>query len=111
MSLVLKKLGLEGRAGAPADLAKIIGMPPYSEGSISLVRRWIRGAHGPSFDYTMAMLSAAGLLAPEADRAWKGIESDPMQAARDAAVAAAEAEEGSERAARSVRRRPKRATG
>lgn len=110
MALVLRQLNLDERPGAPAHLAKLIGMPPYSEGSISLVRRWIRGAHGPSFDYTMEMLSAAGLLTPEADRAWKGVEADPAAEARAAGELAEQASVSAGRAARIAQSREKRET-
>lgn len=89
VQLVMTRLGLE-RA---ADLAKALEMPPYSEGSISLIRRWIRGEHGPSFEYTMAMLSKAGLLTPEADAAWRGVRLSAKEEAEAAAAAAREAED------------------
>jgi hypothetical protein len=88
VELVMEKLG----ASSAAALAKELEMPPYSEGSVSLVRRWIRGEHGPSFDYTMLMLSKAGLLTAEAERAWLGLEADPKAEARAAAEKAREAE-------------------
>lgn len=111
MALVLKRLGLEGEPGAPGQLAKIIGMPPYSEGSVSLIRRWIRGDHGPSFDYTMTLLSKAGLLTAEAERAWSGTAKPAAEAARAAAESAAEAEDQAARAGRAGRPRRGRQTG
>jgi hypothetical protein len=106
VTLVMNKLGVTGAA----DLAKELEMPPYSEGAVSLVRRWIRGEHGPSFDYTMSMLSKAGLLTPEADRAWKGLAPDAAGAARAAAAAAREAEAKLEDQ-RGRAKQPRRKTG
>jgi hypothetical protein len=103
MALVMKKLGLT-RAN---ELARVLELPPYSEGSVGNVRKWIRGEHGPSFDTTMLMLSKAGLLTDEADRAWKGL--DPLTAGEAKAAGAASAAEAerlrSEREAPSRRKR------
>lgn len=107
VALVMERLDLEG-PGGPGKLARAIGMPPYSEGSVSLIRRWMRGAHQPSAEYMVEMLSKAGLLTPEADRAWRG-ETDPAAELRAAAEAAQSAEEAAGRAAPEARpRREKR---
>jgi hypothetical protein len=93
VALVMERLSLN----SPAELAKALEMPPYSSGAINQVRRWIRGDHGPNFDYTMTMLSKAGLLSEEADRAWKGL---PALDAAGAARAAREEAEAAERLGR-----------
>jgi hypothetical protein len=88
VALAMQRLGLDGRGGA-GKLARLIGMPPYSEGSIGLVHRWLKGVNAPRAEYMLEMLSQAGLLTPEADRAWRGEPLDPRAAARAVAEAAA----------------------
>lgn len=111
LALVMERLGLEGKPGAAGELARIIGMPPYSEGNISLVRRWLRGAHAPSFEYTMELLSKAGLLTPAAEAAWTGLALDPAAEARAAKDLARQAADASAQLGRAARPRRKRASG
>lgn len=81
----MQRLGLS----TAGDLARALDMPPYSESSMGLIRKWLRGDHGPRFETTMTLLSKAGLLTEEADRAWKGLP--PLSAEEEARAAAAEA--------------------
>lgn len=103
----MAKLGVEGRGG-PARLAREIGMPPYGDNN-GTIRKWLRGDHAPRAEYLLEMLSRAGLLTAEADRAWRGAE-----AGSPAARAAAEAERARRDVAevgRAAQARRKRGTG
>lgn len=73
VELVMERLGFHD----PGELARELGLPAYKESSVRLVRRWLAGQNSPSFEHLMPMLSRAGLLAREADLAWKGLLAQP----------------------------------
>jgi hypothetical protein len=102
VQLAMRKLGFEGK-GARGKLAEAIGMPPYGDNN-GMVRKWLRGEHAPRAEYMVEMLSQAGLLTPEADRAWRGERRDPRAAAEAAAEAAGSVQEA-------LRRHPERKRG
>jgi len=87
IALAMSRLELEGR-GSPSKLARAIGMDPYGENA-GTIRKWLAGAHAPRAEYLLEMLSAAGLLTPEADRAWRGDAARAARAAGEDAAAAA----------------------
>lgn len=97
-------------ASGPTELVVKLGLTTDVPNAPRMAANWIAGANAPRFDYTMTMPSKAGLLTPEADQAWKGVQVDPAEAAARAAAEAADAEE---RAARlpGERSQRKRRTG
>lgn len=80
VELVMQKLDAENAR----QLADALGMTDIDRER--RVQRWLVGESTPRFVYTMMMLSRAGLLTPEADRAWRSKEvPDPLRAAGEAA--------------------------
>jgi hypothetical protein len=87
LALVMERLDASG----PTELVTRLGLTAEVPNAPRLAMNWINGTNAPRFDYTMTMLSEAGLLTPEADRAWRGEGRDPRAAAATAAEAAAAA--------------------
>lgn len=99
----MEKLG----AGNARQLADALGMTDIDRER--RVSRWISGESTPRFVYTMTMLSKAGLLTPEADRAWRGADApDPLRAAAEAAE---QSRRDVARVGRAAQARQKRGTG
>jgi len=59
-------------ASGPTELVVKLGITAEVPNAPRLAMNWINGINGPRFDYTMTMLSKAGLLTEEAERAWRG---------------------------------------
>jgi hypothetical protein len=90
VALVMERLDASG----PTELVSKLGLTTDVPNAPRLAMNWIDGTNAPRFDYTMTMLSKAGLLTPEADRAWRGEGRAPRAAAQAAAEEAAAAEAG-----------------
>jgi hypothetical protein len=106
MALVRERLGTD----SPTAIAKAARITDDTANAPRLVTNWIEGVNAPSFVYVMKLLSAAHLLMPEAEAAWRG---DPLtgdlrrelEAAREALRAAARGDEERPRRARARRGR------
>lgn len=82
LELVIERLGCEPNANS---LARALGDHPGvdSIAAGAAARKWFAGSSVPGFDYTMTLLSAAGLLAREADSAWRGLVAQPEPLSRN----------------------------
>lgn len=105
VELVMQRLDASG----PTDLVVKLGITGEVPNAPRLAANWIAGVNAPRFDYTMLMLSKAGLLTPEADRAWTG--RAPAEGDARAAAAGFEEAEAAARAAREEHLRREQGTG
>lgn len=86
------------------QLADALGMDDIDRESRA--RRWVNGKNAPSFDYTMLMLSTAGLLNAAGERVWEASQAaDPLASVEAATLAARSAEESAGQAALTARTR------
>lgn len=105
-ALVMEKLGASGQTELAVKLGLVEQGVPNAP---RLAANWISGVNAPRFDYTMLMLSKAGLLSVEAELAWRGESPDPTAEARAAGAAAREATARTKKLARAEP--PRRAGG
>jgi hypothetical protein len=68
MALIMDRLSVQ----SPGDLAVRLKRTADRPYGVRTVQNWVNGESGPEYASLMTMLSAAGLLMPEAEAAWRG---------------------------------------